>query len=67
MFDFRILSAEVQRWGMMEQFSASTLAYADTYFELKKVFKSKYRACDISLLSTLSPYTDEKNRPSYLQ
>ena len=38
MFDFRILSAEVKRWGMMEQFSASTLAYADTYFELKKVF-----------------------------
>jgi len=37
MFDFRILSAEVQRWGMMEQFSATNFAYADTLFELKKV------------------------------
>ena len=37
MFDFRILSAEVQRWGMMEQFSTANLTYADTLFELKKV------------------------------
>ena len=34
MFDFRILSAEVQRWGMVEQLSAENFAYADTLFEL---------------------------------
>ena len=37
MFDFRILVADVQRWGMLEQFSSAHLAYADTLFELKKV------------------------------
>jgi len=37
-FDFQILAAEVQRRKLMAEFKKANLIFADTLYELKKVF-----------------------------